>query len=133
MLLPTHKETLANIKQMFTDIGYELSFELLNVSDFGVPQDRKCNRINYFSIFNFMEHIYFQSKIFLLRELKISSSISVFISTTELNKVVMTENGAYVSKEAQLIDETIYYYVEPSEILLSNKKLLKLIVEETNA
>jgi len=41
MLLPIHKEALANIKQMFTDIGYDLSFQLLNVSDFGVPQDRK--------------------------------------------------------------------------------------------
>ena len=26
---------------MFNDIGYNLSFQLLNVSDFGVPQDRK--------------------------------------------------------------------------------------------
>ena len=41
MLLPAHKEALANIKQMFTDIGYDLSFELLNVSDYGIPQDRK--------------------------------------------------------------------------------------------
>lgn len=41
MLLPTHKEALANIKQMFTDIGYDLSFQLLNVSDYCVPQDRK--------------------------------------------------------------------------------------------
>jgi DNA (cytosine-5)-methyltransferase 1 len=41
MLLPAHKEALSNIKEMFTDIGYELSFELLNSSDFGVPQDRK--------------------------------------------------------------------------------------------
>jgi len=41
MLLPTHSDTLANIKQMFKDIGYNLSFELLNASDFGVPQDRK--------------------------------------------------------------------------------------------
>ena len=41
MLLPMHKDALANIKQMFTDIGYDLSFQLLNVSDFGVPQDRK--------------------------------------------------------------------------------------------
>lgn len=41
MLLPTHKEALSNIKQMFIDIGYNLSFQLLNVSDFGVPQDRK--------------------------------------------------------------------------------------------
>jgi DNA (cytosine-5)-methyltransferase 1 len=41
MLLPAHKEALANIKQMFQDIGYTLSFQLLNVSDYGVPQDRK--------------------------------------------------------------------------------------------
>lgn len=41
MLLPTHKEALENIKQMFQDVGYTLSFELLNVSDFGIPQDRK--------------------------------------------------------------------------------------------
>ncbi|MBC7721822.1 MAG: DNA cytosine methyltransferase [Pedobacter sp.] len=41
MLLPAHKEALSNIKQMFKDIGYDLSFQLLNVSDFGVPQDRK--------------------------------------------------------------------------------------------
>ena len=41
MLLPAHKDALANIKQMFTDIGYDLSFELLNVADYGVPQDRK--------------------------------------------------------------------------------------------
>lgn len=41
MLLPMHKEALAKIKEMFTDIGYDLSFELLNVSDFGIPQDRK--------------------------------------------------------------------------------------------
>lgn len=41
MLLDIHKDALANIKQMFTDIGYELSFNLLNVSNYGVPQDRK--------------------------------------------------------------------------------------------
>ncbi|MEO0060213.1 MAG: hypothetical protein RLZZ312_1860 [Bacteroidota bacterium] len=41
MLLPIHRDALANIKQMFSDIGYNLSFQLLNVSDFGVPQDRK--------------------------------------------------------------------------------------------
>ncbi len=41
MLLPAHKEALSNIKQMFTEIGYSLSFQLLNASDYGVPQDRK--------------------------------------------------------------------------------------------
>jgi len=41
MLLPAHKDALANIKEMFTEIGYDLSFQLLNVSDYGIPQDRK--------------------------------------------------------------------------------------------
>lgn len=41
MLVPAHRAALANIKQMFTEIGYELAFELLNVADYGVPQDRK--------------------------------------------------------------------------------------------
>ena len=44
MLSPRHSEALKNIKRMFkeaSDIGYNLSFQLLNASDFGVPQDRK--------------------------------------------------------------------------------------------
>lgn len=41
MLLPRHKDALTNIKEMFKNAGYELSFELLNASDFNVPQDRK--------------------------------------------------------------------------------------------
>ena len=41
MLLPSHKVALQNIKDMFTDCGYDLAFQLLNVSDYGVPQDRK--------------------------------------------------------------------------------------------
>ena len=80
-----------------------------------------------------MKHINFQKQIFPLRELEISNSKSVFISTMDLNNLLMTENGGYVSREAELIDETIYYYVELTQILFSSKKLLKLIVEETNA
>lgn len=41
MLLPVHKQSLENIKSMFKECGYNLSFQLLNASDFGVPQDRK--------------------------------------------------------------------------------------------
>jgi DNA (cytosine-5)-methyltransferase 1 len=41
MLIPQHKEALENIKSMFKECGYNLSFQMLNVSDFGVPQDRK--------------------------------------------------------------------------------------------
>lgn len=43
MLLGRHSEALKNIKEMFRNagIGYELSFEMLNASDYNVPQDRK--------------------------------------------------------------------------------------------
>ncbi|TXE08118.1 DNA cytosine methyltransferase [Seonamhaeicola algicola] len=41
MLLPRHKDALQNIKEMFRNAGYELSFQLLNSSDYNVPQDRK--------------------------------------------------------------------------------------------
>jgi len=43
MLLPRHAEALENIKEMFRNagIGYELSFKLLNASNYNVPQDRK--------------------------------------------------------------------------------------------
>lgn len=41
MLLPIHRQALENIKAMFKESGYTLSFQLLNASDFGVPQDRK--------------------------------------------------------------------------------------------
>lgn len=44
MLLDRHKDALESIKKLFKNagiIGYELSFKLLNASDFGVPQDRK--------------------------------------------------------------------------------------------
>lgn len=41
MLISVHKEALENIKSMFKECGYTLSFQMLNVSDYGVPQDRK--------------------------------------------------------------------------------------------
>lgn len=41
MLLPRHKEALENIKELFKNAGYELSFQLLNACNYHVPQDRK--------------------------------------------------------------------------------------------
>jgi len=41
MLLGRHQRALENIKQMFADIGYKLSFKMLNVADYGIAQDRK--------------------------------------------------------------------------------------------
>ena len=43
MLLGRHSDALKNIKELFQNagVGYELSFQMLNASDFDVPQDRK--------------------------------------------------------------------------------------------
>jgi DNA (cytosine-5)-methyltransferase 1 len=43
MLISKHSEALNNIKELFKNagIGYELSFQMLNASDYNVPQDRK--------------------------------------------------------------------------------------------
>ena len=41
MLASRHSEALQNIKNMFQNAGYNLSFQLLNASDYNVPQDRK--------------------------------------------------------------------------------------------
>ncbi len=41
MLLNVHNQALENIKILFKESGYNLSFKLLNASDYQVPQDRK--------------------------------------------------------------------------------------------
>lgn len=41
MLSSRHSDALKNIKEMFQNAGYELSFKMLNASDYNVPQDRK--------------------------------------------------------------------------------------------
>jgi DNA (cytosine-5)-methyltransferase 1 len=41
MLLPAHREALANIKKMFEEIGYDLSFELQKAFVYVVQQRRK--------------------------------------------------------------------------------------------
>ena len=43
MLLPRNRKALESIKSLFRNagVGYELSFKLLNASDYLVPQDRK--------------------------------------------------------------------------------------------
>lgn len=41
MLAQRHSEAIANIKELFLESGYRLSFALLNAFHYGVPQDRK--------------------------------------------------------------------------------------------
>jgi len=41
MLAQRHSEALANIKRLFKESGYNLSFQLINANNYNVPQDRK--------------------------------------------------------------------------------------------
>lgn len=41
MLSKRHEAAVANIKKMFQECGYDLTVTLVNVSDYGIPQDRK--------------------------------------------------------------------------------------------
>lgn len=40
ILHPKHREAFENILKQFADVGYHISYKLLNANDFGVPQDR---------------------------------------------------------------------------------------------
>ena len=40
ILHPKHKEAFENILKQFEDVGYNISYKLLNANDYGVPQDR---------------------------------------------------------------------------------------------
>jgi DNA (cytosine-5)-methyltransferase 1 len=50
MLSSRHTEAVENIKMLFTEAGYNLSVTLVNVADYGIPQDRK--RVFYIGIRN---------------------------------------------------------------------------------
>lgn len=41
MLSKRHSQAVENIKKMFIDCGYDLTVTLVNVADYGIPQDRK--------------------------------------------------------------------------------------------
>lgn len=41
MLAQRHSEALSNIKKLFRESGYNLSFHLINANNYNVPQDRK--------------------------------------------------------------------------------------------
>ena len=41
MLLNTHQQALYEIQRLFIEAGYKLFFHMVNVADYGIPQDRK--------------------------------------------------------------------------------------------
>lgn len=77
-----------------------------------------------------MEVITFQNQNFRVREIQISEFGNVLISTNSLNELLLNEGGSYSSKEAQEIDEQIFYFVEDDEIDFDEEGLIKTIALE---
>ncbi|RYM31333.1 hypothetical protein ERX46_16760 [Brumimicrobium glaciale] len=53
-----------------------------------------------------------------------------FVSILRLNRALMNMEGNYVSEEARLIDEKIFYFVEENQLKMSETKLVDLILSE---
>lgn len=77
-----------------------------------------------------MDTINFQNKDFKIRELELPEIGNVLISTKALNESLLNESGGYVSDEAIVVDENIFYFVNDNEMKLSNMELMNLITEE---
>jgi hypothetical protein len=52
------------------------------------------------------------------------------ISTESLNDVLMCDDGSYVSDEARMIDECIFYFVANNHIRMSKTELTNKILAE---
>lgn len=52
------------------------------------------------------------------------------ISTDSLNDMLMNYDGSYVSEEARIIDESIFYFVEDKFLHFRENKLLNKILSE---
>ena len=52
------------------------------------------------------------------------------VSTTRLNDALMNKNMGYVSENACMIDEDIFYFVDENDLYLSEAKLTLKIMDE---
>lgn len=52
------------------------------------------------------------------------------ISTEKLNDNLMNLDGSYVSENARLIDEKIFYFVDEENLSLNKAELTQLILSE---
>ncbi len=77
-----------------------------------------------------METIEYKNKEFEVREIDFQGLGNVLISTTSLNELLLNEEGGYVSDEAIVIDEQIFYFVDENEIKLSEQELRKVLMSQ---
>lgn len=71
--------------------------------------------------------ITFNNKNFKTRLVETEDFGEVLISVEELNDILLDYEGAYISKEAEFVDQQIFYFVSDNEIDLPAEKLAKLI------
>lgn len=77
-----------------------------------------------------MNTITFNGKAYPTKEINLPNYGNVLISISELNSLLINDKGGYASAQAKEIDQQIYYYVEPEELLLPEEKLVRLVVEQ---
>ena len=77
-----------------------------------------------------MNTINFNGKAYPIREIILPNYGNVLISITELNTLLINDKGGYSSAQAKEIDQQIYYFVEPEELLLPEEKLIRLVMEQ---
>lgn len=75
-------------------------------------------------MFNTIE---FNGKQFTTRTIDTPTYGLVTIGTTNLNDLLLDEDGSYVSEQAKEIDEGIMYFVSESELNFPEETLLEIV------
>jgi hypothetical protein len=73
--------------------------------------------------------ITYQNRKFETRELDLHDWSLVTVSTTSLGDLLFNDEIGYPSKEAEVIDENIFFFVAENEINLSDKELAKVVLK----
>ncbi len=74
------------------------------------------------------DYITYKNVNYQIKAIKIKAFGDILISTTDLSDNLMDQNGsAYQSEEARVIDEQIFFFVEPHQINFTYKKLKKIL------
>lgn len=74
--------------------------------------------------------IRFNKRNYSTRSLRFPLLGELTVASTVLNDRLMTKDGGYVSKEAQYIDEQIFYFIPPCDFKLDDRDLARKIVRE---
>jgi len=72
----------------------------------------------------------YKNKSYPTRVIDLPSFDEVLISVTSLNETLLLENGEYASKDAEKIDDEIFYFVDDNQISLSDNELRELLIIE---